>query len=341
MQDKSYNKQTQVDTYKLVKHIWIDLLKYLNFRIISFFMINTTGDKSSEQMAEVVAPDADEQLLEWPMKDNRPFLRAVYRVSDLDRTIEFYTECFGMKLLRIRDVPEAKCTRAFMGFGSEQSSFVLELNYSYGVTSYDIGAGFGHFAIASQDVYKMVENVRVKGAGAGAVVRESFEVKGFSIVLAFVKDPDGYIFELIQRGPTPQPLCQVMLRVGDLERSINFYEKALGMRVLTRIESLEHKYAIAMMGYADELETTVLELTYNHGVTQHSKGNGYSQVAIGTDKVNKSAEVLNLIIQELGGKITQQPSLVHQFKAKITTFLDPDGWQIVLVDNEDYLKGLH
>ena len=64
---------------------------------------------------------------------------------------------------------------------------------------------------------------RVKGAGA--VVREPFEVKGFSIVLAFVKDPDGYIFELIQRGPTPQPLCQVMLRVGDLERSINFYEK--------------------------------------------------------------------------------------------------------------------
>ncbi|KAG7012363.1 hypothetical protein SDJN02_25115, partial [Cucurbita argyrosperma subsp. argyrosperma] len=278
----------------------------------------------AEAKPVAMAPDADEQLLEWPMKDNRPFLRAVFRVSDLDRMIEFFTECFGMKLLRIRDVPEAKCTRAFMGFGPEQSSFVLELNYSYGVTSYDIGGGFGHFAIATQDVYKMVENVRDKGAGA--VVREPFEVKGFSIVLAFVKDPDGYMFELIQRGPTPQPLCQVMLRVGDLERSINFYEKALGMRVLTRIESLEHKYAIAMMGYADELETTVLELTYNHGVTQHSKGNGYSQVAIGTDNVNKSAEILNLIIQELGGKITQQPSLDPQIKAKITTFLDPDGW---------------
>lgn len=117
---------------------------------------------------------------------------------------------------------------------------------------YDIGTGFGHFAIATEDVgifnllkiifmvtlicywlvkekilmrlqvYKLVENVREKG---GKITREPGPVKGGTTVIAFVEDPDGYLFELIQRGPTPEPLCQVMLRVGDLERSIKFYEK--------------------------------------------------------------------------------------------------------------------
>lgn len=68
----------------------------------------------------------------------------------------------------------------------------------------------------------MVENIKAKG---GTVTREPGPVKGGSTVIAFVKDPDGYLFEIIQRGPTPEPLCQVMLRVGDLERSIKFYEK--------------------------------------------------------------------------------------------------------------------
>ncbi|KAA0048174.1 lactoylglutathione lyase-like [Cucumis melo var. makuwa] len=88
------------------------------------------------------------------------------------------------------------------------------------------------------------------------------------------------------------------------------------------------QYAIALMGYADELETTTIELTYNHGVTQHSKGNGYSRVTIGTDDVYKSAEIVNLITEELGGKITQPPSLDSQMNSKIISFLDSDGWQI-------------
>lgn len=71
-------------------------------------------------------------------------------------------------------------------------------------------------------MYKLVEDIRAKG---GSITREPGPVKGGSSVIAFAKDPDGYIFELIQRGPTPEPLCQVMLRVGDLERSIKFYEK--------------------------------------------------------------------------------------------------------------------
>ncbi|KAM7264254.1 hypothetical protein ACFE04_001937 [Oxalis oulophora] len=292
------------------------------------------------------------ELLEWAKKDSRRLLHAVYRVGDLDRTIEsvslnlslprsvvklFYTECFGMQLLRKRDIPDDKYSNAFLGFGSEETHFVVELTYNYGVTSYDIGTGFGHFAIATEDVNKLVEKVRAKG---GDVTREPGPVKGGSSVIAFVKDPDGYMFEIIQRGPTPEPLCQVMLRVGDLERSIKFYEKALGMRLLRKIDRPEYKYTLAMMGYAEENETTVMELTYNYGVTEYTKGNAYAQVAISTNDVYKSAEVVNLVTQELGGKITRQPGPIPGINTKITAFLDPDGWKTVLVDNEDFLKEL-
>ncbi|XP_022877988.1 lactoylglutathione lyase GLX1 isoform X1 [Olea europaea var. sylvestris] len=307
-------------------------------------------------MAEAATPVVPSvELLEWPKKDKHRFLHAVYRVGDLNRSIKFYTECFGMKLLRTRDIPEEKYSNAFLGFGPEDSHFVVELTYNmcthrctrclpiqsirkdYGVDKYDIGTGFGHFAIATQDVYKLVEDIKSKG---GTVTREPGPVKGGSSVIAFVKDPDGYLFELIQRGPTPEPLCQVMLRVGDLDRSIKFYEKALGMKLLKKTDRPEQKYTIAMMGYADEYETTVLELTYNYGVTEYTKGNAYAQVAISTEDVYKSAEVVNLVTQELGGKITRQPGPIPGLNTKVTSFLDPDGWKTVLVDHADFLKEL-
>ncbi|KAM1347864.1 hypothetical protein ACFX2H_036744 [Malus domestica] len=289
----------------------------------------------AEAEGKSVAPNAE--ILEWPKKDKRRFLHAVYRVGDLDRTIKFYTEALGMKLLRKRDIPEEKYSNAFLGFGPEDSHFVVELTYNYGVSSYDIGTGFGHFAIATPDVKKLVEDVRAKG---GNVTREPGPVKGGTSVIAFVKDPDGYTFEIIQRPSTPEPLCQVMLRVGDLERSIKFYEKALGLKLLRTIERPEYKYTIAILGYAEEDQTTIFELTYNYGVTEYTKGNAYAQIAIGTDDVYKSAEAVNLVTQELGGKITRQPGPIPGLNTKITSFLDPDGWKTVLVDNEDFLKEL-
>ncbi|XP_004293298.1 PREDICTED: putative lactoylglutathione lyase [Fragaria vesca subsp. vesca] len=288
-------------------------------------------------MAETEPKSVAPELLEWPKKDKRRLLHAVYRVGDLERTIKFYTEALGMKLLRQRDIPEEKYSNAFLGFGPEETNFVVELTYNYGVTSYDIGTGFGHFAIATPDVYKLVENIRAKG---GNVTREPGPVKGGNSVIAFVKDPDGYTFELIQRPPTPEPLCQIMLRVGDLDKSISFYERALGLKLLRRIERPEYKYTIAILGYAEEDKTTILELTYNYGVTEYTKGNAYAQIAVGTDDVYKSAEVVDLVTKELGGKITRQPGPIPGLNTKITSFLDPDGWKTVLVDNEDFLKEL-
>lgn len=284
-------------------------------------------------MATTSVATEKESSLDWSKRDNRRLLHVVYRVRDLDKTIKFYTECLGMKLLRKRDNPEERYTNAFLGYGPEDSHFVVELTYNYGVDKYDLGAGFGHFGIAVEDVLKTVELIKLKG---GTVLREPGPVKEGNTVIAFVEDPDGYKFELIQRGATPEPLCQVMLRVGDLNRSINFYEKAFGMQLLRTCDNPEHKYIIAMLGYGPEDKTTVLELTYNYGVSQYDKGNAYAQIAVGTDDVYKTAET----IRKAGGKITREPGPLPGINTKITACLDPDGWKSVFVDNADFLREL-
>ncbi|XP_060209822.1 probable lactoylglutathione lyase, chloroplastic isoform X1 [Lycium barbarum] len=284
-------------------------------------------------MAHASTAATQENVLEWVKQDKRRMLHVVYRVGDLDRTIKFYTECLGMKLLRKRDIPEERYTNAFLGYGPEDSHFVIELTYNYGVDKYDIGSAFGHFGIAVEDVSKTVELVKAKG---GKVTREPGAVKGGKTVIAFIEDPDGYKFELLERGPTPEPLCQVMLRVGDLERAIKFYEDAYGMKLLRTRDNPEYKYTIAMLGYGPEDSNAVMELTYNYGVTEYDKGNAYAQIAIGTDDVYKTAEAIRLC----GGKITREPGPLPGISTKITACLDPDGWKTVFVDNIDFLKEL-
>lgn len=294
---------------------------------------NSLSVNAAGNAAQASTSAVEENVLEWVKKDNRRMLHVVYRVGDLDRTIKFYTECLGMKLLRKRDIPEEKYTNAFLGYGPEDSHFVIELTYNYGVDKYNIGTGFGHFGIAVEDVAKTVELIKAKG---GTVTREPGPVKGGKTVIAFIEDPDGYKFELIERGPTPEPLCQVMLRVGDLDRSIEFYKKAYGMELLRTRDNPQYKYTIAMLGYGPEEKNAVMELTYNYGVTEYDKGNAYGQIAIGTDDVYKTAEAIKLC----GGKITREPGPLPGINTKITACLDLDGWKTVFVDNIDFLKEL-
>ncbi|CAI5535454.1 unnamed protein product, partial [Closterium sp. Naga37s-1] len=279
------------------------------------------------------AAAGSDELAEFVSRDNRRMLHVVYRVGNLDAAIKFYTECLGMKLLRQRDIPEEKYSNAFLGYGPETSTFVVELTYNYGVDSYDIGAGFGHFGISVDDVYKTVEVVKSRG---GKVTREAGPVKGGQSVIAFVEDPSGYKWEIIQRPPTPEPLCQVMLRVGDLDRAIKFYEKAYGMKLLRTRDNPQYKYTIAMVGYGPEAESAVVELTYNYGVESYEKGNAYAQIAIGTDDVYKTAEV----IRAAGGTITREPGPIPGINTKIVACLGPDGYKTVFVDNKDFLREL-
>ncbi|KAL8129678.1 hypothetical protein V2J09_018833 [Rumex salicifolius] len=298
---------------------------------------NNVAAGGARNIVQASTSSGQENVLDWVKTDNRRMLHVVYRVGDLERTIKFYTECLGMKLLRKRDLPEERYTNAFLGYGPEDSHFVIELTYSesfdYGVDQYDIGSGFGHFGIAVEDVSKTVELVKAKG---GKVTREPGPVKGGNTVIAFIEDPDGYKFELLERGPTPEPLCQVMLRVGDLDRSIQFYKKAYGMELLRVRDNPEYKYTIAMLGYGPEDKSAVMELTYNYGVTEYGKGNAYAQIAIGTDDVYKTAEAVKIS----GGKITREPGPLPGINTKITACLDPDGWKTVFVDNIDFLKEL-
>ena len=120
------------------------------------------------------------------------------RVGDLPRSIDFYTNVMGLKLLRTTDRPEQKYTLAFVGYGDEAQHAVLELTYNYGVEKYDLGAGYGHIAIEVDDAAAMCAAVRTKG---GTVTREAGPVKGGTTVIAFVQDPDGYKIELIERRP--------------------------------------------------------------------------------------------------------------------------------------------
>ena len=123
-------------------------------------------------------------------------LHTMLRVGDLQRSIDFYTKVMGMQLLRTTDRPDQKYSLAFVGYGDESQGAVLELTYNYGVSSYDLGAGFGHLAIAVRDAAASCERIRACG---GTVTREAGPVKGGTTVIAFVQDPDGYKIELIER----------------------------------------------------------------------------------------------------------------------------------------------
>ena len=123
-------------------------------------------------------------------------LHTMLRVGVMQRSIDFYTKSMGMQLLRTTDRPEQKYSLAFVGYADESQQAVIELTYNYGVTSYDLGSGFGHIAIGVDDIQGTCERVRAAGA---QVTREPGPVKGGTTVIAFVQDPDGYKIELIQR----------------------------------------------------------------------------------------------------------------------------------------------
>ncbi len=126
-------------------------------------------------------------------------LHTMLRVGDLDRSIGFYTTILGMKVLRRDDYPEGKFTLAFVGYGDEKDSTVLELTHNWETASYDLGSAFGHIAIEVDDAYLACENVKKAG---GRVVREAGPMKHGTTVIAFIEDPDGYKVEFIQKAGT-------------------------------------------------------------------------------------------------------------------------------------------
>ena len=124
-------------------------------------------------------------------------LHTMLRVGDLERSLTFYTEVLGMRLLRRKDYPDGRFTLAFVGYGDESDTAVLELTHNWDTSSYEIGSGYGHIAIGVDDIVAVCDQMRAKG---GRVVREPGPMKNGTTVIAFVEDPDGYKVELIEQS---------------------------------------------------------------------------------------------------------------------------------------------
>jgi lactoylglutathione lyase len=123
-------------------------------------------------------------------------MHTMIRVTDLEKSIDFYTKIFGMNLLSKRDYPEGKFTLAFVGYGDIGTDPVIELTHNWETDSYELGNAFGHIAIEVGDAYKACDDISAKG---GNVVRPAGPMKHGGSVIAFVKDPDGYMIELIEK----------------------------------------------------------------------------------------------------------------------------------------------
>ena len=121
-------------------------------------------------------------------------LHTMIRSGNLERSIAFYTEIMGMKLLRQKDYPKGEFTNAFLGYGDETEQAALELTYNWGVESYDMGTGFGHIALEVDDVYEATAQIKAKG---GKIIRDAGPMNAGTRIIAFVEDPDGYHIELI------------------------------------------------------------------------------------------------------------------------------------------------
>jgi lactoylglutathione lyase len=123
-------------------------------------------------------------------------LHTMLRVNNLEESIKFYTEILGMKLLRQKDYPEGKFTLAFVGYEDEAKAAAIELTYNYGVAQYELGNAFGHIALEVDDIYAACDKIKTQG---GVITREPGPMKHGTTVIAFVKDPNGYAIELIER----------------------------------------------------------------------------------------------------------------------------------------------
>jgi len=126
-------------------------------------------------------------------------LHTMLRVGDMQRSIKFYTQVLGMKVLRTLDQPDENYRLTFLGFGKESDNCALELTYNYGISEYDMGNAYGHIAIAVKDCHLACAEIRKLG---GKITLAPCPLKGSSEIIAFVSDPDGYQIELVQRPVT-------------------------------------------------------------------------------------------------------------------------------------------
>jgi len=122
-------------------------------------------------------------------------LHTMLRVKDLDESLRFYCDVLGMKLLRRKDYPDGRFTLAFVGYGNESETAVIELTHNWGKTDYVLGDAYGHIALGVPDIRAAIERLRTTGA---RITREPGPMRHGTTVIAFLEDPNGYKIELIE-----------------------------------------------------------------------------------------------------------------------------------------------
>ncbi|AVQ86161.1 lactoylglutathione lyase [Plesiomonas shigelloides] len=131
-------------------------------------------------------------------------------------------------------------------------------------------------------------------------------------------------------------ILHTMLRVGDMQRSIEFYTKVLGMKLLRTSDNEEYKYSLAFVGYGDESSGAVIELTYNWGVSEYEMGTAFGHIALGVDDVAATCNA----IKQAGGKVVREAGPVKGGSTIIAFVEDPDGYKIELIQNKQASQGL-
>ena len=130
-------------------------------------------------------------------------------------------------------------------------------------------------------------------------------------------------------------ILHTMLRVGDLQRSIDFYTKVLGMKLLRTSDNPEYKYTLAFVGYGNNPDHAELELTYNYGETQYEMGSAYGHIAISADDIYATCDS----VRSNGGNITREPGPVKGGSTVIAFITDPDGYKVELIERKDHAAG--
>lgn len=127
-------------------------------------------------------------------------------------------------------------------------------------------------------------------------------------------------------------LLHTMLRVGNLEESLKFYTEVLGMKLLRQKDYPDGKFTLAFVGYGDESDNTVLELTYNWGVAEYNLGDAYGHIAIGVDDIYGTCEE----IKARGGKVSREPGPMKHGSTVIAFVQDPDGYKVELIQLQNH-----
>ena len=130
-------------------------------------------------------------------------------------------------------------------------------------------------------------------------------------------------------------ILHTMLRVGDLQRSIDFYTKVLGMKLLRISDNPEYKYTLAFVGYGNNPEHAELELTYNYGVDHYELGTAYGHIAISADDIVAACAA----VKANGGNVTREPGPVKGGTTVIAFITDPDGYKVELIERKDVAGG--